>query len=258
MTPSVRQWLSWLFLAVAPVLGTVSPAAAQAVTPAYAGSYSLQVLGAIPGLPAPYGGVTFLDGNTLLIGGAANTPSGTPVHHRHHARRRRAHHRLRRHRRGLRQRGREQRRRRHVRSRRRPVHHALQPERTRSNETRQHGRGQGHAADAAGHRLERRRRRVRTARPSGCGPVQGRVSYNASRWYTVPLTPDGSGTYTLGAPTVNIAIVGGPEGIAYVPPGSPLFPVPAVLVSEYAEQRDRRLTTWMATAIRSRRHDACS
>ena len=44
--------------------------------PAYAGSYSLQVLGSVPGLPAPYGGLTFLDANTLLIGGAANTPSG--------------------------------------------------------------------------------------------------------------------------------------------------------------------------------------
>ena len=32
---------------------------------------------------------------------------------------------------------------------------------------------------------------------------------------------------------MNITIVGGPEGIAYVPPGSPLFPVPAVLISEY-------------------------
>ena len=49
---------------------------AQTVVPAYAGSYSLQVIGSVPGLPSPYGGLTFLDGNTLLIGGAANTPSG--------------------------------------------------------------------------------------------------------------------------------------------------------------------------------------
>ena len=76
MTPSVRQWLSSLFVAVAAGFGAVSPAVAQAVVPAYAGSYSLQVIGAVPGLPAPYGGVTFLDGNTLLIGGAANTPAG--------------------------------------------------------------------------------------------------------------------------------------------------------------------------------------
>jgi hypothetical protein len=49
----------------------------------------------------------------------------------------------------------------------------------------------------------------------------------------VPLTPDGSGTSTLGAPTVDIDLSGGPISIAYVPPGSPLFPTAAVLLSEY-------------------------
>jgi hypothetical protein len=60
------------------------------------------------------------------------------------------------------------------------------------------------------------------------------TSFNANRWYTLPLTPDGSGTFNIGAATTNILISGGPEGIAYVPMGSPLFAAPAVLVSEYS------------------------
>lgn len=47
---------------------------AQAITidPFYAGSYSFTDLGSVPGLPTRYGGLTFLDNDTILIGGAAN------------------------------------------------------------------------------------------------------------------------------------------------------------------------------------------
>lgn len=60
------------------------------------------------------------------------------------------------------------------------------------------------------------------------------VSYNAYTWYTVPLTPDGAGTFTVGTATLGPTLVGGPEGFIYVPPGSPRFTdYQAVLVSEY-------------------------
>jgi len=42
----------------------------------YAGSYTCDSLGAAPGVTIPYGGVTFLNNNTLLLGGAANTAPG--------------------------------------------------------------------------------------------------------------------------------------------------------------------------------------
>jgi len=43
----------------------------------FAASYSVTSLGSVPGLPTNYGGLTFLDSNTLLIGGAANGASGS-------------------------------------------------------------------------------------------------------------------------------------------------------------------------------------
>lgn len=51
----------------------VQPAVAQTVAPAFADDYSLLNLGSISGVPTNYGGLTFLDNNHLLIGGAANT-----------------------------------------------------------------------------------------------------------------------------------------------------------------------------------------
>ena len=47
----------------------------------FSGSYNVNSLGSVPSLPTNYGGLTFLDNNTLLIGGpptapaAASTPS---------------------------------------------------------------------------------------------------------------------------------------------------------------------------------------
>lgn len=47
-----------------------------AIDPFYSGSYSASSLGSVPGLPTLYGGLTFLDSDTILIGGAANTAAG--------------------------------------------------------------------------------------------------------------------------------------------------------------------------------------
>lgn len=52
-------------------------AGAQTLGGDFAGSYSVASLGSVPGLPSNYGGLVFLDSNTLLIGGAANTASGS-------------------------------------------------------------------------------------------------------------------------------------------------------------------------------------
>ena len=49
---------------------------AQTMAGPYAGPYTLVDLGGVAGLPANYGGVGFLNNNTLLIGGAANTAAG--------------------------------------------------------------------------------------------------------------------------------------------------------------------------------------
>ena len=40
------------------------------------GSYTVNSLGSVPGLPTNYGGLTFLNSNTILIGGAANSAGG--------------------------------------------------------------------------------------------------------------------------------------------------------------------------------------
>ena len=54
------------------------PGVAQALTVGgtFAGAYTVSSLGSVPDLPTNYGGLTFLDNNTLLIGGAANSPGG--------------------------------------------------------------------------------------------------------------------------------------------------------------------------------------
>ena len=64
---------------LAAVLLSLGAAASQAQTmaPGFAANYSIFNLGSVPGLPSNYGGLTFLDDNTLLIGGAANSASGS-------------------------------------------------------------------------------------------------------------------------------------------------------------------------------------
>lgn len=59
--------------------------------------------------------------------------------------------------------------------------------------------------------------------PAGM-PGAGRlklVTYGNSSWHDLPLTPDGSGTYTPGTATNGIQLSGGCEGVVYVPPGAP-------------------------------------
>ncbi|MCL4800219.1 MAG: hypothetical protein KJ025_11580 [Burkholderiales bacterium] len=53
-----------------------TPAAALSIDPFYAGSYTATSIGSVPDLPPQYGGLTFLDNDTIIIGGNANTASG--------------------------------------------------------------------------------------------------------------------------------------------------------------------------------------
>jgi hypothetical protein len=59
------------------------------------------------------------------------------------------------------------------------------------------------------------------------------ISYNGNTFYDMALTAAGDGTFDLGAATLRTDLPGGPEGMAYVPGGSPRFPQPSMLVSLY-------------------------
>jgi len=72
--------------------------------------------------------------------------------------------------------------------------------------------------------------------PSGFANAGGMIiaSYNASIWYDVSLTPDGLGTYNVNTVTNPVSIGGGPEGIVFVNPTNPDFSVNSTLVCDYA------------------------
>ena len=77
--------------------------------------------------------------------------------------------------------------------------------------------------------------------PFGFGANSGKLliaSYNSGDYYTADLVADGTGTYDLANVSVSQAnLGGGPEGIIYVPAGSPGFANPSVIVSEYGAGR---------------------
>ena len=72
------------------------------------------------------------------------------------------------------------------------------------------------------------------------------LSYPTGQWCEFTLTPDAIGTYDVSAPVQRTTLVGGPEGIAYVPLGSPLFPNPSVIISEY---QGGRVVTYEVDAL---------
>lgn len=71
-----RTWT--LNLGAALLLGLGATGASQALTlgPDFAANYTAVSLGSVPGLPIRYGGLTFLDNDTVIIGGEANVASG--------------------------------------------------------------------------------------------------------------------------------------------------------------------------------------
>ena len=60
------------------------------------------------------------------------------------------------------------------------------------------------------------------------------VTWPEGLWYSVPLFQDTSGTFDIGQATLETTIEGGPEGMVYVPQGSPKFDELSLLVSEFS------------------------
>lgn len=68
-------------------------------------------------------------------------------------------------------------------------------------------------------------------------PGAGRLkilSYNAGRWYDAALTPDGTGTFNVTGVSANpVQLANGPEGAIYIAGGNPQFPVNSLLICNY-------------------------
>lgn len=69
-------------------------------------------------------------------------------------------------------------------------------------------------------------------------PGAGRMklaTFAGGQWSEATIEPDGGGTYRVTAVNVvqGLRLPGGPEGFAYIPLGSPLFPNPTMVLSEY-------------------------
>ncbi|GAA2919192.1 hypothetical protein JOD62_000237 [Microbacterium keratanolyticum] len=63
------------------------------------------------------------------------------------------------------------------------------------------------------------------------------LSFSQGGFYTLPFTPNGDGTVTLGATaTPGPAVPSGAEGVVYVPDGSAAFPAPSMLIANYSNQ----------------------
>lgn len=215
------------------------PGLAFTVDPFYAGSYTAFDLGSVPGVPANYGPVLLKagDNNTLLIGGAANTASGLLYS---------------------------------IGVTRDAGNHIIGFSGTASvfadaaynDGGAQYGPGGvlflarwpvnqigetkpgsaitdkivdvaplGVASSAAALAF------VPAGFP-GAGQLK-LVSWSGGQWYTLAISPDGSGTFDITSATQNVGATlgGGPEGIAYVPTGSPLFSVPSMLIAEYSANK---------------------
>src|SRR5262249_16230261 len=62
------------------------------------------------------------------------------------------------------------------------------------------------------------------------------VSWSAGYWYDAQYSPDGQGTYNIISVTEvpNSRVLTGPEGFFYVPPLSPVFSGPSMVIAEYS------------------------
>lgn len=212
----------------------VAIVSAQAVQSPYDSSYTLTDLGAVPGLPTPYGGLTFLpsNSNAIVIGGAANVVTGALYSI------------------GV-------------------VRGAGNHITGFTGSVAAYSEGQyndGGVVFGPGGVLFYTRypvNQIGELKPGsavndkivdltplgisssvgalnfvpGGFPGAGQlkiVSYNTGDWYTATYTSDGTGTFNITSPVHNTTINVGPEGFVYVPPGSPVFPSgTSLLVSEY-------------------------
>ena len=58
------------------------------------------------------------------------------------------------------------------------------------------------------------------------------VSWGGGGWYHCEFAPDANGTFNITSASLR-ATIGGPEGIAFVPPDSPVFQPNSVLIVQY-------------------------
>jgi hypothetical protein len=63
------------------------------------------------------------------------------------------------------------------------------------------------------------------------------ASYSGGGIYDTTVSPDGLGTYNLGAIVAGPVTGGGPEGLAFIAAGNADFPSNSVLISEYSDGR---------------------
>jgi hypothetical protein len=207
------------------------------IDPYYAGSYTAIDLGAVPGLPTVYGGMTLLagDNNTILIGGNANTASGALYSI------------------GV--------------TRDAGMHIngftgtstfyadaayndggvvygpggvlflARYPD-NKIGQTKPGSSGTDKIVDMStlGVASSMAALGFVPAGFPGAGQMKS-VSWSGGQWYTLTYAPDGSGTYKITAAVQNTTLLGGPEAFAYVPLGSPVFTVPSMLQCEYSAGR---------------------
>jgi len=226
--PGARLLLTLLFgLAL---LAGAGSADAQTIQPPYASNYSYTNIGSAPGVPGGYGGLTFLynDANTLLIGGAADSASGAIYA---------------------------------VKVVRGTGSHitgfsgtatqvATAPDidgglaygpnnilfftQNPDNAVGEIPPGSAspdYYVDLYGQAVSPSVGALMFV-PAGFGGA-GHVklaSYNANAWYDASLVNNGDGTYDINTSGIIINVVTGPEGIAFVPAGSPNFSANSVLV----------------------------
>jgi hypothetical protein len=208
--------------------------AAPVVAPEFAGVYTIQSLGAVPGLPSAYGGLTFIDDDTLLIGGRANEAEGLLYT---------------------------------IDVTRDGDGHVVGFSGTASAFGTVGEFNDGGVVFGPGGVLFTTRwptNELGQTRPSdtdeariidlgafGVAPSPGGltfvpaglpgagdlkiVTWDTGDWYTLAFAPAGDGTYDILSATAGPILPGGPEGIAYVPTGSPLFLNPSLLISEFSD-----------------------
>lgn len=218
------------------LLTSYSPVVAQTLGVDFAADYSVVDLGGPPSVPGSLGGITFLDADTILIGGAANSV-GAAIYA--------------------------------VDVVRDPVSQSvtgfagpatLFASAPNIDGGLQFGPGgvlffTGYNINTLGQILPGQSAPAKTLNlsPEGVASSVGALSfvpagfagagqlklasYNASTWYSATLTPDGLGTYDISGLSAPLNIGGGPEGIVYISGENPAFAVDSVLVSEYSTGR---------------------
>jgi hypothetical protein len=211
-------------------LATVCAASAATLSAPYNSTYALVSLGSVAGVPGPYGGITFLDNNHLLLGGSANNGAGVidevPLTRDVNG---------------------------HIISFGAVAQFSTAPQ---IDGGLQFGPGgvlffTGYPSNTVGQIKPGSTSPDKTTNvtadsitssvgtlafvPAGYNGAGNMIigSYNGGGFCKSTVTTDGSGTYNIGNCTNQVSIGGGPEGLVYVPLGSADFASPSVLIAQY-------------------------